>query len=101
MSVCRVGDLGEGICTGSSSSPHTITGTIINGAATVFAEGSQVSRLGDIVEGDDGHQEKAIILSGSPTVYCEGGSVARIGDFFEGKDFHGILISGAATVYAT
>ena len=97
--VCRIGDIGEGVCTGSGDDPHTITGTIITGAGTVYAEGLGVARLGDIVEGNDDHQELAVILSGSPTVYCEGSPAARIGDFFEGNQFVGVLITGAATVY--
>jgi uncharacterized Zn-binding protein involved in type VI secretion len=101
LQICRIGDIGEGICTGpSNDDPHTITGTIIQGSGTVMAEGSGVSRIGDIIEGNDSHKEIAVILTGSPSVFSEGGMTARIGDYFEGPDFEGTLIIGAATVYS-
>jgi uncharacterized Zn-binding protein involved in type VI secretion len=101
IGICRIGDTGEGTCTGpSNDDPHTITGTILTGAGTVMCEGSGVSRIGDIIEGNDSHEEIAVILTGSPSVFGEGTQIARIGDYFEGDDFEGTLITGAATVYA-
>ena len=100
LPICRIGDTGEGVCTAGGSGAHTITATVLTGAGTVYAEGSSLSRMGDVVEGDDGHQQIAMIITGSPTVYSEGLPVARFGDFFEGPQLTGILITGAATVYA-
>ena len=101
LPICRIGDTGEGVCTAGGSGSHTITATVITGAATVYAEGASVTRMGDFVEGDDSHQKLAMIITGSPTVYAEGQPVARaFGDFFEGPKLRGILITGAATVYA-
>ncbi len=100
INICRIGDTGEGICTGDGEDPHTITGTIITGCGTGGSESAGIARIGDIVEGDDQHEEIAVILTGSPSVFCEGANVARIGDYFEGDDFEGTLLVGAASVYA-
>jgi uncharacterized Zn-binding protein involved in type VI secretion len=99
MNVSRISDKGKGTCTAGGSS-HTITGTLITGAASVFAEGQNVSRISDIVRGDDSHKEIAYMLEGAATVWAEGLNVSRIGDYFEGPDFSGRLITGAATVFA-
>ena len=98
VNVSRISDKGKGVCT--VNDPHTITGTIITGAGTVFAEGQAIARIGDIVQGDDSHKQIAYILEGSPTVFAENSNVARIGDYFEGSNFSGRLITGAATVFA-
>ena len=100
LPICRIGDTGEGVCTAGGGGSHTITATVITGAATVYAEGASVARLGDFVEGNDSHQKLAMIITGSPTGYVEGLPATRIGDFFEGPKLSGILITGAATVYA-
>jgi uncharacterized Zn-binding protein involved in type VI secretion len=100
VNVCRISDKGKGTCTAGGSGSHTITGTLITGAGTVYAEGQAVSRISDIVRGDDSHKEIAKVLEGSPSVFAEGLNVARIGDYFEGPRFKGRLLIGAATVYA-
>lgn len=99
INVCRIGDTGEGVCT-VPHDPHTTTGTIITGAATVFAEESEVSRISDLIEADCSHAPIAVIITGSPTVFAEGSNVARIGDYFEGPNYSGTLLTGAATVFA-
>lgn len=78
-------------------SPKSTTGIIIQGAATVTAEGAPASRLTDTVVLACGHS--AIIASGSPTVISEGLQAARITDAVSGV-FIGIIASGCATVYS-
>lgn len=94
--VSRIGDIGSGVC--CVDTPHGTTGVIVTGAGTVFAESSNVSRIGDILV-DNCHGVTGVIVAASGTVYAEGSNVARIGDYFTGC-FSGTIVTGAGTVFA-
>lgn len=88
--------VGVGICSHSShSSPVSASGILIEGAATVTAEGLNVGRLTDIIITDSGHS--GVIVTASPNVNAEGLNVARLTSVFVG-DFVGIIVTGASTV---
>jgi uncharacterized Zn-binding protein involved in type VI secretion len=72
-----------------------VTGIIIQGAASVMANGLPVARMGDIVMRSDGHS--GIIIQGAATVIVNGLPVARMGDEFTGC-FTGIIIGGSPNV---
>lgn len=94
--ISRIGDIGAGICT-SHKTPISTCGILIGGASTVMANGSQVSRIGDLILGFCGHV--GVMCSGSGTVKAEGPGVVRSGDSFAGA-FTGTLISGSPNVLA-
>jgi len=94
--VSRIGDIGSGTC--CVDTPHGTTGVLVTGAGTVFAEGSQVSRIGDVLV-DNCHGVTGIMVTSSGTVNAEGAGVVRIGDYFTGC-FSGTLVTGAGTVFA-
>jgi len=97
--ICRIGDTGDGICDPPGDDPHASTGQILNGAGSVYSDGINVARIGDIVQSSCNHGTYGTIVSGAATVYGEGINVARIGDYFDGN-FSGTLIDGSPTVYA-
>jgi uncharacterized Zn-binding protein involved in type VI secretion len=92
--VCRIGDIGTGICT-CHPTPISTSGVIVTGASISSVEGQNIARIGDIVLSSCGHT--GIIMVGSNDSICEGSPIARVGDNFSGC-FTGILVSGASTV---
>jgi uncharacterized Zn-binding protein involved in type VI secretion len=92
--ICRIGDVGVGICNCHDSSINT-SGVIVTGASISSVEGQNIARIGDIVLSSCGHT--GIIIVGSNDSVCEGSPIARVGDNFSGC-FTGILVSGASTV---
>ncbi len=94
--VARIGDIAVGTCC-CHSDPRCRgwTGICVSGAGSVTAEGSPVSRIGDIFVGC----HVGIVASGSSTVTAEGSPISRIGDIIVGCP-SGIIISGAGTVIA-
>ena len=96
--VARIGDIGVGDDTCHDSTKNNVTGTIINGAGTVKAEGSPVGQVGiSFVVRGDGHW--GLIITGAGTVFAEGAPVAQLGSQFVGC-FSGTVVSGAGTVTA-
>lgn len=96
-SISRIGDLGVGTCCCHPPIPCIgMSGIIITGASTVFAEDSNVSRITDIVLGFCGHT--GILVSGSPNVFAEALNTVRIGSAFVGC-FTGTIVTGATTVF--
>lgn len=94
LPAANVGKTVVGTCF-SHPIPLAVTGTIIQGAATVLAEGSPAARIGDTVILSCGHS--AIIVSGSPTVFAEGVPFSRITDTVTGPCVC-TIISGCPTV---
>lgn len=94
--VSRIEDIGSGTC--CVDTPHGATGILVTGAGTVFAEESNVSRIGDTVVSNC-HGAVGIMVTSSGTVNAEGAGVVRIGDYFTGC-FSGTLVTGAGTVFA-
>lgn len=92
--AANVGQSVVGTCY-SHDKPLSTTGIIVQGAATVMAEGSPAARVGDTVALACGHS--AVIVSGSPTVFAEGVLFARLSDSVGGV-FIGNIVSGCATV---
>ena len=94
--VARVGDLGVGQCCCHPPVPCIgMSGTVSTGSVNVFAAGSLVTRIGDIVIGGCGHV--GIIVSGSGSVIVNGIPASRIGDAFVGC-FTGTIVTGAPNV---
>jgi uncharacterized Zn-binding protein involved in type VI secretion len=95
---CRVGDIVTGICNANASGhPRNFTGTWINGASDVTADGIGMVRVGDIGITDCGHTFQAI--SGSLDVITDGLGQVRVGDpviVIQGG--LGITVSGASDV---
>lgn len=96
--VSRIGDKGYGTCPGGDS-PHSTTGTIIEGASISLTEKANTARVNDVVVSDCSHQKIGRIVEGSGTVFVEGMNIARVGDKFDGA-YYGKLISGCGTVIA-
>jgi len=94
--VSRIGDLAYVVCD-CHDDVYTGVAVCISGAASVYAESSNITRIGDIFISGCGHV--TIAVSGSATVYAEGSNVSRIGDVVSACP-KGIIISGASTVYA-
>lgn len=94
LPAANVGQTVVGVCF-SHVPPLPVTGTIVQGAATVFAEGAPAARVGDTVILSCGHS--ATIVSGSPTVFAEGVLFSRITDTVAGTCV-GNIISGCPTV---
>jgi len=97
LPVARMTDTGFGDDTCHGSTKKNVTGTIIQGAGTVFAGGLPVARMTDVVMRGDGHS--GIIIGGSGTVFAESLPVARMTDSFVGC-FSGTIIGGASNVMA-
>lgn len=97
INAARIGDTGTGICCGHPPIPCiSMTGQIISGSPTVFGEGINMSRIGDIVQGACGHT--GTLISGSSTVFTNGITQCYIGSAFSGT-FSGTIVSGASTVF--
>ena len=62
--VARIGDIGVGNDTCHDSTKKNVSGVIVNGAGTVFAEGAQAALLGSLFQGCF----SGIIVSGAGTV---------------------------------
>ena len=92
--IARVGDVWTGICK-CHESPIKVSGTIVSGSGTNFADGIPVARIGDVVISSCGHS--ATIIAGSPTSTADGIPIARIGDPVASGCISGIIISGSAT----
>ena len=97
LPVARMSDTGFGDDTCHQDTKVGVTGIIIQGAATVMANGLPVARMSDIVMRGDGHV--GIIIGGSSTVMANGLPVARMSEDFVGC-FTGIIIGGASNVIA-
>lgn len=95
MLCSRIGDLGQGHCTGGDG--HSATGKIFSGAGISLSEKANIARMNDIIISDCSHQKTGIISEGSGTVIVEGSLCARMGDRFDGS-FSGTIIEGAGTV---
>lgn len=93
--LARVGDMCTGICT-AHPTPRPFTAVLATGSPTVKADGSPVTRVGDIGYTDCGHTVQ--IVTGSGRVKANGVPVARVGDIvvvIEGGD--GVIITGSPT----
>ena len=77
MNVCRVSDIGIGVCP-AHKSPRSYITVFGSGAKTVLAEAKQMVRVGDVGVSSCGHP--TIALVGSKTVLCEGAAVHRCND---------------------
>ena len=95
-SICKVGDVGAGICYGHKT-PISTTGTIITGSGNIFCNGLGVATMGDTVLSSCGHT--GTIITGSGSVFCNGKGAARIGDSFDGT-FKGVLITGSGDIFS-
>jgi len=94
--IARIGDIAVGTCCcHSDPTCRPWVGVIASGAGTVLAEGSPISRMGDIAVSC----HAGIIASGAGTVLTEGSPTARIGDIVVGCPI-GVIVTGAATVLA-
>ena len=90
--VCRIGDLGVGICYQHDSPVRFVT-TFCTGDPVTSANGSPVVRVGDLGQTSCGHVTQA--TSGSSTVFGEGNqAVHRVGD-------SGIVLGGGSYVAVT
>lgn len=93
--ISRIGDVGVGICCCHPPIPCIgMSGILITAAQTHISEGSNVSRIGDIVLGSCGHT--GVMVSGNSSYISEGSPVTSIGDSFSGC-FTGTLTTGANT----
>lgn len=97
--IARIGDSGIGVCVAHDTPISPASGTIVSGAATVFTNGSNVSRIGDTLVTDHDNGHTGDIIEGSPTVFAEGLNIARLGDSFSGV-FSGTIVEGAPTVFS-
>ena len=89
----RIGDIGIGICCCHSHPPCIpMVGLIVTGSATTNIEGSNASRITDIVVGACGHI--GILFTSSSNINIEGLNSVRVGDHFTGC-FTGIIVTGA------
>lgn len=76
-SVCKVGDIGMGVCP-CHLSPVGYTTTFVTGAATVNTNGANTCNLATIGVSSCGHA--TVVLTVSSTVNAEGTGVHRVGD---------------------
>jgi len=96
-SVCRIGDIGTGICNGPGhKADKPITGTIIIGSVNVQAENKGKARMGDLVMCSCGHPATMVI--GNFQILVNGMAGCRVGDIFQGNGPIGTIITGAPTV---
>jgi len=79
--VCRIGDIGMGVCS-CHKNPQSIIGIIITGAPTVLANNIGKARIGDLMMCSCGHP--ATISIGNFTVLANNAAEARVGDMFTG-----------------
>lgn len=93
LPAARIGDLGIGTCC-CHSSPTCIsmTGILIEGAATVLTNCISQSRLTDIVLGYCGHTGQ--MITSSNTVFAESLGTVRLSDQFYGC-FFGQIVEGS------
>jgi len=75
--VCRVGDIGVGVCP-HHSSPENYTTVFISGSENVVSDGQSNCFVGSIGMATCGHQ--TIAISGSDTVTADGIGIHRVGD---------------------
>lgn len=96
--VCRVSDMGIGICL-AHGIPVPITVTLITGALTVIAEGLPVATVGSMGVCSCGHMSVAL-LGASTVLAAPGQGVHRIGDtgLPPGGTYN--MLTGAATVFS-
>jgi uncharacterized Zn-binding protein involved in type VI secretion len=94
--ISRIGDIGAGLC--MVVPPHYNFGVLVTGSSNVLTEGSNTSRLGDIIV-NFCHGVIGTMISSSSTVNVNGRGVVRVGDAFTGM-FIGNLISGASRSFA-
>ncbi len=94
--VCRIGDIGAGICV-CHISPIPMTGILITGVSSKNIENSAASTISNIMLGFCGHI--GIMISGSSSAFIENQSVVRVGDSFAGC-FSGVTITGASSCNA-
>ena len=97
--VCRVGDIGRGICF-AHKSPTPFTTTFVSGAPTVNANEKALCEIGTRGVTSCGHN--TIATQGSSTVFSSSGkAVHRVGDsgiVVEGGTY--IAVSGSDDVFA-
>ena len=94
LPVSRINDVGIGYC---PPCERTVSGRIITGNNTVIVEGSPLSYLNCIFQGDWGHTSMVIASAKNIT---NGSPMARINDIVSGT-ISGNIITGASTVMSS
>lgn len=92
--ISRVGDFTIGY---SCIPPGTCGGIIVSGASKTVVEGSNPSRVGDIVIATCGGT--GVISSGASKTFIEGSQVSRAGDSFSGC-YSGIIVGSCSKTHA-
>lgn len=80
--------------------PHTITGFVIQGSETTFADGLAMARVGDMTIHDCPHCTTGILVEGSETTFADGIACVRVGDLVNENCGTGVTISGSDTTFA-
>lgn len=76
--ICRVGDIGVGVCTGHKS-PRGYVTVFITGAANTTVDGSPMATVASLGVNSCGHLSMAVVGSGF-SVATNGMSPHRVGD---------------------
>lgn len=94
--VARITDLTFGICS-CHKYPISVSGLIISGSGTTFAESLNVARIGDIVRASCGHT--GIIITGSGIAFAESIGIARLMDITTGC-YKASIVSASGTTFS-
>lgn len=92
--VCKLGDLGEGVCY-LHDTPQPYITTFIEGATSAFADGKLLMTVGGIGLASCGHT--TIAWSGSGLSVANGKGLHRVGDLGSTPNGPYVAITGSST----
>lgn len=95
LPVCRIGDMGVGVCNDPTHPGRPITANIMIGSFNVTANNIGRARMGDLVMASCGHV--ATMAIGNPLVLVNNMPGCRMGDLFSGTPV-GTIIIGSPNV---
>lgn len=97
--IHRVGDYSIGICDhGQDCCPHTWVGIRVEGAGTVYANGSRVARINDLATTTCPHCGVELAVAGMNSVQAEGVAVHPVNGAVIAPGGSGISISASKNV---